>query len=93
MKSILQTEKVCFFTGDPNVDRHEVYFGSNRQVSIKNGLYVYLRHDRHIADSPFATPHNNREIDLYLKRVCQEKYELDVGTREEFMKLIGKNYL
>ena len=31
------------------------------------------------------------ELDLYLKRTCQSKYE-ETHTREEFIKLIGKNY-
>jgi len=92
MKSILQDEKVCYFTGSPNVDRHEIYFGSNRKTSIANGFFVYLRHDRHIADSQWATPHNNRTLDLHLKRVCQRKFE-ETHSRQDFMNLIHRNYL
>lgn len=36
--------------------------------------------------------HFNRELDLKLKRECQEKFE-ETHSREEFMKIIGKNYL
>ena len=36
--------------------------------------------------------HNNKEMDLELKRACQEAYEKN-HTREEFVQLIGKNYL
>ena len=36
--------------------------------------------------------HFNRALDLALKVECQRKFE-ETHTREEFMKLIGKNYL
>ena len=36
--------------------------------------------------------HNDREMDLILKRRYQEEYEKN-HTREEFIKLIGKSYL
>lgn len=36
--------------------------------------------------------HFNRELDLKLKRECQAKFE-ETHSREEFMKIIGKNYL
>ena len=35
---------------------------------------------------------NGHELDLMLKRHCQMKYE-ETHSREEFMALIGKNYL
>ena len=36
--------------------------------------------------------HFDRAFDLQLKRECQEKYE-ETHTREDFMRLIGRNYL
>lgn len=94
MQSILQTEKACYLSGYSGswLDRHHVYGAANRKVSEANGFWVWLRHDRHIAGSPYATPHNNRDVDLHLKRACQEKYE-ETHTREEFIRLIGKSYL
>ena len=93
MQSILQDEKVCFLTGSTeNLDKHHIYFGGNRKISDKNGFWVWLRHDYHIADSPHLTPHNDRLTDLYLKRKCQAKYE-ETHTRDEFMKIIGRSYL
>jgi hypothetical protein len=89
----MQEEKICYFTGTQyNLDKHHIYFGSNRKVSDDNGFWVWLAHDRHIQYSRFSTPHNNKEIDLYLKKLCQEKYE-EENTRESFMKIIGRNYL
>ena len=94
MQSILQDRKYCYLTGSTEqLNRHEIFFGQkNRQVSLDNGFWVWLRWDRHIADSPLPTPHNNREVDLMLKRECQAKYE-ETHSRESFLKLIGRNYL
>ena len=36
--------------------------------------------------------HNNREMDLRLKEMCQEEYE-KTHTRQEFVQIIGKSYL
>lgn len=93
--SILQTEKKCFLTGyeGEGLDCHHIFFGiANRKISDENGFWVWLRHDFHIADSPNKTPHNDPETDLYLKKRCQEKYE-ETHSREEFIALIGRNYL
>jgi hypothetical protein len=63
-------------------DKHEVYGGANRLRSIKNGLVVPL----------CRTCHSNDEIISILKVECQKIYELN-HTREEFIKLIGRNYI
>lgn len=36
--------------------------------------------------------HFNHDLDLRLKRECQSKFE-ETHSRDEFMKIIGKNYL
>ncbi len=99
MKSILQDKKVCYLTGLEgdgtlygSLDRHEIFFGNDKQTSIKNGFYIYLRHDRHIQDSIYKTPHNCDKLNQGLKRKCQRKFEKN-HSRADFMKLIGKNYL
>ena len=92
--SILQDEKICYLTGSPNnLDCHHIFFGNaNRRISDENGFWVWLRHDYHIADSVNKTPHNDKSIDEYLKKKCQEKFE-ETHSREEFMALVGRNYL
>lgn len=93
MQSILQDEKVCFLTGSTeNLDKHHIFGAANRNISEKNGFWVWLRHDFHIAYSPNKTPHNDRGTDLHLKMICQAKFE-ETHTREEFMALIGRSYL
>lgn len=90
MKSILQDEKECFITGSTEgLHRHHIYFGRNRRVSEENGFWVYLRSDFHTGENGV---HHNRGLDLMLKEICQRKYE-ETHSREEFMQLIGRNYL
>lgn len=90
--SILQTERECFITGaTTGLHRHHIYFGNpNRKISEKNGFWVWLRQDWHNGASYGV--HFNRSLDLELKRMCQQKFE-ETHTRQEFIRLIRKNYL
>lgn len=63
-------------------DIHEVYGGSNRQRSIKNGLCVPL----------CRVCHSSEIIIQDLKKWCQREYE-KTHSRDEFIKLIGKSYM
>lgn len=90
-KSILQSEKECFVTGDTNnLHCHHIFKGKNRKHSDKYGLWVWLRADWHNL-SDYGV-HFNTEFDTELKQLAQKKFE-ETHTREEFMSLIGKNYL
>ena len=92
-KTILQDEKKCLFTGDTNgLHKHHVFNGPNRRLSEQDGLWVWLRWDHHIENSPHRTPHNSADVDLMLKKFAQRKYE-ETHTREEFMARYGRNYL
>lgn len=89
--SILQTEKECFIThSTDNLHKHHIYAGSRRKISEKYGFTVYLRADWHNMASYGV--HNDKSLDLHLKRLCQSKFE-ETHSRQEFMKLIGKSYL
>ncbi len=91
-KSILQTKKECFLTGQPDgLHKHHIYFGNpNRKISEQNGFWVWLIPRFHNMSDEGV--HFNRELDLKLKRICQAKYE-ETHSREDFIKLIGKSYL
>lgn len=65
-----------------HLDPHEVYGGSNRKRSIKNGFIKLL----------CRKCHSNEKILLQLKIDVQKEFE-KTHSREEFIKLIGKNYL
>ena len=93
MKSILQDEKKCFITGSTNgLHRHHIFGSFNRDNSERYGLWVWLRWDYHIADSPHRTPHNDSEVDLMLKRQAQREFE-KTHSRDEFMNIFGRNWL
>lgn len=92
MKSILQEEKRCYLCGSYQwLECHHIYGGANRRVSEKHGFKVYLCHYCH--NEPPNGVHYNREKSQELKTECQAKYESMGHTREEFVCLIGRNYL
>lgn len=76
----------CFICKSPFVDIHEIYCGKNRKVSMQNGFCVPLCREHH----EFVTL--NADGSNYLKQKCQFEYE-KIYTRDEFIKLIGRNYL
>jgi hypothetical protein len=70
-----------------------IFFGTGlRQISEKHGFWVYLAGWLHNQSNDGVHGKNGRELDLMLKQHAQRKYE-ETHSREEFMKLIGRNYL
>ena len=91
MKSILQKEKRCYLCGSYNwIEDHHIYGGANRKTSEANGFKVYLCHWCH--NEPPRGVHFDRSNADKLRAECQAKFE-ETHTRDEFMRLIGKNYL
>lgn len=90
--SIIQRVRRCYFCGTTNnLHLHHIFFGwANRKVSDENGFVVWLCAKHHNMSS--FSVHHDKELDLQLKRDCQAQYERE-HTREEFVSLIGKNYL
>lgn len=76
----------CYICGKPKDDIHEIYPGSKRIISIKNGLCIPICRECH------QEIQNNEVKMLIYKMMCQKVYE-KTHTREEFIKLIGRNYL
>lgn len=86
-KSILTEDlETCYICGRPATDIHEIYSGANRKVSILNDFCCPLCRNCH------NTITINYGLNLRLKMICQEKFE-EKHTREEFLKIIGKNFL
>lgn len=92
MKSILQHKKECYFCHTTyNLHCHHVFEGTaNRKISEKNGFKAWLCAEHHNMSN--NSVHFNREMSLILKRLYQKEYE-KTHSREEFIKLIGRNYL
>lgn len=93
MDSILQQRKECFIChAKQRLHYHHIYFGTAlRPISEKNGFTCWLCYEHHLGDFGVHGKHG-RETDLFLKRQCQKKFEKN-KSREEFVKLIGRNYL
>ena len=91
MKSILQDEKKCFVCGNENIHEHHIYFGSKRKTSEKNGFKCFLCWEHHLGTSG-VHGRNGHELDVFLKEECQRTFE-KTHTREEFIRLVGCNYL
>lgn len=86
-KSVLQAEKVCWVTGAVSgLHEHHIFGGARRKLSEKYGLKVYLRFDLH------ERAHREREFADELHRAGQRAFER-THSREEFMRIFGKNYL
>ena len=67
-------------------------FGTaNRKISDKNGFTVYLCQYHHEGDYGVHGKYGN-ELNRELKQLCQKKFE-EKDTRDNFIKLIGRNYL
>lgn len=94
-KSILQKDDGrCFFCGAYDwTEIHHIYNGNpNRKISDKHGFTVRLCGRCHRVGRDSVHNERNRGKDLYLKQQCQMAYEKS-HSREEFIALIGKNYL
>lgn len=88
MKSIIQLKKVCYLCGaNSPLHLHHCLSGSARKKCDEDKLTIYL------CPSCHRLVHDNYENLLLLKRVAQRKYEEVIGTREQFIKRYGKNYL
>lgn len=74
----------CIMCGKPKDNLHEVFFGKNRQLSMKWGCVIPLCYTHHIMI------HNNHAIDLTWKIKTQEAFESVYN--DDFIKIFGKNY-
>lgn len=92
---------VCFICKRKADAIHEVFFGTaNRKKSIEDGMYLGLCNSHHNMSNHSA--HKNREVDLFLKRFAQEKWEINyikehcsdkTDARIAFIERFGKSWL
>lgn len=89
--SIVSSERKCFVCGASTaLHRHHIFAGANRNNSEKHGCWVYLCPEHHNMSSRGV--HFDHQLDMVLKQIAQERFE-EHGTREEFIRIFGKNYL
>lgn len=92
MKSVIQSDKCCFVCGTTlNLHCHHVFGGTaNRKQSEKYGMKIWLCQEHHTGN---AGIHFNKEMDNYVKRIAQERFEALYGANTSFREVFGKNYL
>lgn len=75
----------CIICGKPKDNLHEVFFGKNRQMSMKYGCVIPLCYTHHLII------HSNHALDIVWKIKLQEAFEKTYPDIE-FLKVFGKNY-
>ena len=93
MKSIIQTDTgVCFFCQGRPTETHHVIGGAhiNRVYCDEDGLVIRVCRTCH--DKLHNGP-GSAVLTRKLRQLGQEKYEARIGTRADFMKRYGKNWL
>lgn len=93
LKSRVQEDLTCCLVCHRSPTQiHHVFYGyGRRKLSEKYGYIVALCLDHHTGDHGIHT--NNKQLEMDLKRMCQEDFEAHIGSRDEFRKIFGKSYL
>lgn len=87
----MQHEKECIVCHTTyNLHCHHVFYGSSHKNAEKYGMKVWLCLRHHNGSN--VGVHFNKQLDLKLKCMGQKKFE-ETHTREEFIRLFGRNYL
>lgn len=92
MESVIQSEKECYVCGTTQgLHCHHVFFGNpNRKHSEKFGMKVWLCWEHHTGSTG---AHQNRALDLHLKKLAQREFEARFGNRDAFRVVFGKSFL
>lgn len=95
-----KASRYCYYCGTAYAERHEVFAGSNRQISIDEGFQVDLCHACHeeIQNNITDRAHERNE---FWKTKYQSEYEeklIDAGVDPEkarglWIALIGRSYI
>ncbi len=94
-----KAERVCYYCGTPYAERHEVYGGPNRQISIREGFQVDLCHECHEEMTANITERGKKR-NAWWRKYYQNKYESRLiatgctpeNARKAWMAMIGRNY-
>lgn len=94
MKSILQKDKRCYICGlyYPTEEHHTIFGTANRKISEQNGFKVYLCKEHHTGTIGVHGKYGH-SLDLRLKEDTEKAFLRQGHSINEWMKLVGKNYL
>ena len=90
---LITNDYKCFFCGrTDNLECHHAISGTaNRKLADKYGLMVWLCQHHHRNGK--RSVHQDYAMNLEVKRYAQKYFEENIGTREEFTRIFGKNYI
>ena len=92
MESIIQRKKECYVCRKQGeLHYHHVFGGSNRNLSEKYGMKVWLCPDHHNMSDRGV--HFDRMLDLEIKCDCQDEWIKSGKSKKEFMQVFGKWWL
>ncbi len=83
----------CIETGTPYCHRHHIFGASNRNKSEYRGFVIPIAYYLHEFEEGSIHNNPNEGLDLKWKQKAQEYYEKNYGTREDFRREFGRNYL
>lgn len=84
----------CIICGKSPVNKHEIFGGRNRQLSIKYKLVVPFCLEEHHNQIACKGIHFNKDMQDYWHRLGQKKFMEYYGmSKEEFVKIFDTNYL
>ena len=95
LKSILTDDmNTCYATGRTgHIEVHHIFGAFNRKRSEKYGFVVPLHAEVH-PNGAFCTldSKSRKELDYWLKSLCQEYFLKNIGTRDEWYQEFGRFY-
>ena len=83
----------CIICDKSPINKHEVFYGRNRQNSIKYGLVIPLCTQEHHNQIASKGIHFDKELNLYWRKIAQKKWIQKYGTIEEFQNIFRDNVL
>ena len=90
MKSIIQSERECYFCKRTNfLELHHCMPGKWRKMADDDGLTVWLCHEHHTGKSGV---HCNPELRLELQQLAEQSF-ISIHSYAEWMERYGKNYI
>ena len=93
-------QRRCWYTGQPDAERHEIFGGPNRQTSIEFGFQVDVCPEIHVrlhANADDWARIENLKWQMYYQFIYEESL-MQLGmspeeARKTWLAIIGKNYL
>jgi hypothetical protein len=91
---INQDWEPCFFCKQPSEPPHHAFQGNGRRkLCDKYGLIYHLCSRCHRTGPDNVTDHPFGVKDMIIKKDAQKKFERDHGSRDDFIRIFGRNYL